>query len=42
MNREYGGELDPDLDDILFVMLRQRGILVNVRVIDYTVRLSVE
>ena len=26
----------------LFVMLRERRILVNVRVIDYTVRLSVE
>ena len=42
VGREYGGELDPDLDDLLFVMLRERGILVNVRVIDFTVRLSAE
>jgi 2-polyprenyl-3-methyl-5-hydroxy-6-metoxy-1,4-benzoquinol methylase len=42
IGREYRGELDPDLDDLLFVMLRQRGILVNVKVIDYTARISVE
>ena len=42
MGREYSGELDPDLDDLLFVMLRERGILVNVKVIDFTVRLSAE
>jgi len=40
--KEYAGEVDPDLDDLVFVILRQRGILVNVRVIDYTTRLSVE
>ena len=39
---EYSGEVDPDLDDLVYVMLRQRGILVNVRAIDFTVRLSVE
>ena len=42
MDREYSGELDPDLDDLLFVMLRERGILVNVKVIDNTIRLPVE
>lgn len=42
MGREYSGELDPALDDLLFVMLRERGILVNVRVIDFITRLSVE
>ncbi|MBC8274723.1 MAG: class I SAM-dependent methyltransferase [Chloroflexi bacterium] len=42
VGREYGGELDPDLDDLVFVMLRQRGMLVNVKVIEFTVRLSVE
>ena len=42
MGREYGGELAPDLDDLLFVMLRDRGVLANVRVIDFITRLSVE
>jgi len=42
MGKEYAAEVDPDLDDLVFVILRQRGILVNVRVIDFTVRLSVE
>ena len=42
VKREYAGEVDPDLDDLVFVILRQRGILVNVKVIDYTVRLSME
>lgn len=42
VGRGYGGEVDPDLDDLVFVILRQRGILVNVKVIDYVVRLSVE
>ena len=37
----YGGEVDPDLDDLVFAILRQRGILVNVKVIDFTRRLSV-
>jgi 2-polyprenyl-3-methyl-5-hydroxy-6-metoxy-1,4-benzoquinol methylase len=40
--KKYSGELDPDLDDLIFIMLRQRGILVNVKVINYTVRVSVE
>ena len=36
--KPYADELDPDLDDLVFVILRQRGILVNVKVIDYTVK----
>ncbi len=42
MGKEYRGEIDPDLDDIVFAILRERGILVNVRVINYTDRRSVE
>jgi ubiquinone/menaquinone biosynthesis C-methylase UbiE len=42
VKREYAGELDPDLDDLVFVILRQRGILVNVKVVDYAVKLSLE
>lgn len=40
--KKYAGEVDPDLDDLVFVMLREREILVDVRVIDYTLRLSTE
>ena len=42
MGKNYAGEVDPDLDDLVFVMLRQREILVNVKVIDYTTKLPVE
>jgi SAM-dependent methyltransferase len=42
VKREYAGELDPDLDDLVFVILRQRGILVNVKVIDYTSKRTIE
>jgi Methylase involved in ubiquinone/menaquinone biosynthesis len=42
VKREYAGEVDPDLDDLVFVMLRQRGILVNVKVIDYTGKRTIE
>ena len=42
VGKEYHGELDPDLDDLIFVALRERGVLVNVRVIDFTSRVPVE
>ena len=42
MGREYGGELDSDLDDLVYVILRERGILVNVKVVDLTDKVSVE
>ena len=32
----------PDLYDLVFAMLRQRGVLVNVKVIDFTGRRSME
>lgn len=42
IGKEYAGEVDPDLDDLVFAMLRQRGVLVNVKVIDFTGRRSME
>ena len=42
VGKEYAGELDPDLDDLVFVILRERGILVNARVMDYTSKRTIE
>ncbi len=40
--KEYSGEFDPDADHFAYLVLRQWGRLVNVRVMNYTVERNLE